>query len=152
MPATSRGGGSRRDPLPPLTIVWTGPLGGIGRAEPRLSVDTLERELSIRKMERDAERLEELRREDEERGRIEAERQRRLENPERGAAPATPTAAPVIEVPLPIPPSMAPSSGSVPPAIDEPSSAPRIVRPPSSTRPSRAELKSLQDLLMGHQP
>jgi hypothetical protein len=143
LPGASRSAQARREPLPPLSLVWTGPLGSIARAEPRLSVEQLERELSIRKMERDAERLEELRRQDEERARQEQERQRRLENPERGSETAQP-AAPVIQAPLPIPPQIAPQQ----PTSDR-APQPRVIRPPPRQREGN---RSLQDMMMGQQP
>jgi uncharacterized protein involved in outer membrane biogenesis len=158
----SRGASPQRteQPLPSISLIWTGPLGTIARLEPRLSIDNLEREIQIRKMERDAERLEELRRQDEERVRLDQERQRQLQlqlqnvGERSGAAPSpagNPTAAtPPIEAPLPLPGSaqdttlpkgQPPGTGSE--AAPPP---PRIVRPPS--RP-RAETKTLQDMLMG---
>ncbi len=151
LPASLRSGGSARgEPLPPMTIVWTGPLGAIGRAEPRLSVDQLEREISIRKLERDAERLEELRKQDEERARAEMERQRQLSGSETGpGSNIAPVKAPIIEAPLPISP---PASGQNTPAgpVTDGSAPPtRVIRPPGP-RP-RSDAKSVQDMLMGQQ-
>lgn len=161
LPGAGRSAVAKREPLPALVLVWTGPLGSIARTEPRLSIDRLERELSIRRLERDAERLEEVRRQDEERVRLDQERQRRLENPAgdgaqpAAASPAVPAAtssAPVIQAPFPIPQSIAPQATPPSPTnSDAPVPPPRVVRPPTgSVRPR--EQKSLQELLMGQQP
>ena len=155
LPGTGRATSARREPLPPMTLVWTGPLGAIGRAEPRVSIDQLERELAIRKMERDAERLEELRLDDEERARAEAERRKQLEAP----GPATPAVAPVIEAPLPINPRNLPGQSSSPPPggtgadgeAGAPAPLPRVIRPPpGAPRPAR-DSRTLQDILSGQQ-
>ncbi len=167
LPGAGRSAGAKREPLPPLVLVWTGPLGTIARGEPRLSVERLERELSLRKMERDAERLEELRRQDEERVRLEQERQRRLEapavdgvppsagagtGPESGP-PAGPGSAPVIQAPFPVPKNAGPQPATPPQRSGEAETAvPRVVRPPTASVRQREQQKSLQDLLMGQQP
>jgi hypothetical protein len=148
-PAQGRTAGGRSDPLPAITFVWTGSLAGIALSEPKLSVDQLERELAIRRMERETEKLEELRRQDEERvRRLEAERAAR----DAAASPTpspTPTAAPVIDVPLPLTPrdpSSAPASPSLQgvPRVEPPSPAPRVVRPPPPR--ARGDARSLQDI------
>lgn len=159
LPGAGKSAGAKREPLPPLVLVWTGALGSIAKSEPRLSVDRLERELSILKMERDAERLEELRRQDEERVRLEQERQRRLEAPvSEGATPAAggpasnPTSAPVIQAPFQIPQNVAPQPAVTPqPRGEAEAPMPRVVRPPAATARQRDQ-KSLQDLLMGQRP
>jgi len=63
--------------LPTVTVTYRGPIGSLGTLEPRISSEALERELSVRRMERDVEELERLRKLDEARRREEAERQRR---------------------------------------------------------------------------
>ena len=112
-------GGKKPAPLPPVTIVFVGPLAALGRLEPSISVEALVRELSVRRMERDVDQLERLRRLDEERGRAEAERQRadaaaRAEAAARAAAAAA-AASNVTQQPLPMPapeaqPAMSPAS------------------------------------------
>ena len=82
--APQRQPGTTRAPLPSIAVVFTGPLAALPQSQPRLSVDLLEREITVRKMERDVERLEELRRKDQERARIEAERLRRLDEAAQG--------------------------------------------------------------------
>ncbi len=154
LPGAGRSAAARREPLPALVLVWTGPLGSIARTEPGLSVDRLERELAIRRLERDAERLEEVRRQDEERVRLDQERLRRLENTGGdGAPPGGATgSAPVIQAPFPIPQSIAPQPAQAPLRSGEAEAAPpRVIRPPAaSTRPR--EKKSLQELLLGQEP
>jgi hypothetical protein len=71
--------GSGKGSLPGVTLVYAGRLSQLASAEPRLQTEALERELSVRKMERYVEELERLRRQDEERVRHEAERLRNLE-------------------------------------------------------------------------
>ena len=63
--------------LPAVTVTYRGPIGSLGDLASRISSEALERELSVRRMERDVEELERLRRLDETRRREEAERQRR---------------------------------------------------------------------------
>ena len=63
--------------LPAVTVTYRGPIGSLGGLEPRIASEALERELSVRRMERDVEELERLRKLDEARRREEAERQRR---------------------------------------------------------------------------
>jgi uncharacterized protein involved in outer membrane biogenesis len=66
-----------KGPLPGITVSYRGPLAALGNLEPRINSDALERELAVRRMERDVEELERLRRLDEARRREEADRQRR---------------------------------------------------------------------------
>ncbi len=86
-----------KPPLPPVTLVYRGPAASIGSIEPRISTEALERELAVRRMERDVEELERLRKLDEARRREEAERQRHQleQTPEPAPAPAPVPVAPV---------------------------------------------------------
>lgn len=145
-PLAGKPAGARSDPLPAIALVWAGPLAGIAGGKPRLSAETLEREITIRRMERETERLEELRRRDEQRA-IEIERERRSEDGQR--APASGTAAqktetaPIIQAPLPI------TQGA---AAQEPSQS--VTRPPPqrpSPPPRRQNSKTPLDALMGNQ-
>lgn len=79
--------------LPPITVTISGPIAALGRAEASISMDALERELVVRKMERDLEELERLRKLDEERAREETERRRLLEQGQQNA-PQLPLAEP----------------------------------------------------------
>lgn len=92
--------------LPGIAIVYAGPLADLGTIEPRLQYETLERVLSVRRMERELDELERQRRNDEERARQEGERQRQLEverqrlvEQQRAAAARDPAAPPDTSVP-----------------------------------------------------
>ena len=74
--------------LPPLTLIYAGTLDNLDKLEPEISLGDLEREIVVAKMEANVARLERLRREDEERARQEAERQRLREEEERQAREA----------------------------------------------------------------
>jgi hypothetical protein len=80
--------------LPAVTVTYRGPLQALGRIEPRIASEALERELAVRRMERDVEELERLRKLDETRRREEAERQRRQF--EQTPAPAPVPVAPAV--------------------------------------------------------
>jgi hypothetical protein len=64
-------------PLPGVAVGYRGSIAGLGSLEPRIDAEALQRELAVRRMERDVEELERLRRLDEARRREELERQRR---------------------------------------------------------------------------
>lgn len=70
-------GPAAKPALPTVTVTYRGPIASLGGLEPRIGSEALERELSVRRMERDVEELERLRKLDETRRREEAERQRR---------------------------------------------------------------------------
>ncbi|MGE3712086.1 MAG: AsmA-like C-terminal region-containing protein, partial [Hyphomicrobiaceae bacterium] len=140
-----------KTPLPSVSLVWTGPIQGVAAQSPRISLGALERELVVRKMERDVERLEDLRRSDDERMRHETERLRRERlnrgsvppNPVRQGAPAK-VPPPVIVAPLPL--------NSLPPAGDASIDAARRV-PPSALTAGQAEAAtSPAGSLNGQQP
>jgi hypothetical protein len=65
--------------LPGVSVVYAGPLASLGSVEPKLQTEALERELSVRKMERYVDELERLRHSDEERARLETDRARALD-------------------------------------------------------------------------
>ena len=88
--------------LPPVTVVYRGPVAALGSLEPRIDSAALEQELSARKIERDVEELERLRRLDEQRRLMESERLRkqfelppvqRMPSPSGGPAVREPKAA-----------------------------------------------------------
>ena len=91
--------GAEGKQLPPVTVVYSGPAASLGTTEPRIDSSALEQELSARKIERDVEELERLRRLDEQRRQSESERLRRQFEqpppPQRGLPPSV--------VPLPPP-------------------------------------------------
>lgn len=68
-----------RRKLPPVSVVFVGKLKDLGAMEARIAANELERELTVRRMERDVDELERLRRTDELRARQEAERQKERE-------------------------------------------------------------------------
>lgn len=74
MPAA---GSADKPALPTVTVTYRGPIASLGSLEARIGSEALERELAVRRMERDVEELERLRKLDEARRREEAERQRR---------------------------------------------------------------------------
>ena len=82
-----------KTPLPGITVSYRGPVAALASLAPRIDSDALERELAVRRMERDLEELERLRKLDEARRREEAERQRRQ----------------LEQAPLPAPVPMAPA-------------------------------------------
>jgi uncharacterized protein involved in outer membrane biogenesis len=92
-PRTRDVGTKRRDPLPPVSIVWSGPAWDLARREARIEADDLARELTVRLMERDVEELERLRRLDEQRAREEAQRRQALEEARAAEAAARAAAA-----------------------------------------------------------
>lgn len=137
-PKASRGSTT---PLPGISVIYVGPLRSLGSLEPRVVMDMLERELAVRGMERNVERLERLRREDEARARAEAERLEALEMERlrkleelQGAGAQGPT----IDVPFPFPVSP-PAAGTPMPQrlIIEPETAP----PAQTVAPRRATPK-----------
>lgn len=66
-------------PLPELQFVYAGALVAFASTEAQIQAGALQRELTVRRMEADVLRLEQLRREDDARAKAEAERLRRLE-------------------------------------------------------------------------
>ncbi len=86
-------GGSAAAYLPAVTVVYTGKLSALSSLEPTVSTAALERELSVRKMERDVDELERLRRQDQIRAKQERDRRKAVEAaPPPAPAPAPPAA------------------------------------------------------------
>ena len=98
--APEQGAARSFGPLPPVTIVFVGPVSQLGRLTPVVSIEALVRELGVRRMERDVDELERLRRLDEERSKAEAERLKAM----------TIVSTPVIVIP-PIPVPLVPAVG-----------------------------------------
>ncbi|HUS97795.1 MAG TPA: AsmA-like C-terminal region-containing protein, partial [Hyphomicrobiaceae bacterium] len=65
--------------LPPVQVIYVGPLGQLSSVMPQIGFGDLERELTVRRMEADVARLERLRREDEARAKAEELRLQQLE-------------------------------------------------------------------------
>lgn len=109
---TAAGDAPGRPDWPTIGVFYTGPLARLAGTEPRIALGSFERELTVRRMEREVEELERLRRLDEARARaereraqaLEAERQRQIEaerlrrqqpvQPQSGPASTAPTTAP----------------------------------------------------------
>jgi hypothetical protein len=80
--------------LPAISIVYAGKLSALSSLEPMVSTAALERELSVRKMERDVDQLEWLRKQDQARARQERERRKALEAATPPAPAPTPAPSP----------------------------------------------------------
>jgi hypothetical protein len=91
-----------RAPLPAVAVSYRGNVTGLGSLEPRIDAEALQRELAVRRMERDVEELERLRRLDEARRREEMERQRR--QLEQAPVPGPVPVAPAVPAPRPATP------------------------------------------------
>lgn len=76
--------------LPPVSVVYVGKLTDYATLTPDINVSALERELAVRKLERDAEQLEILRKADQ--ARAQAERERRQEIERQRTQPVPPNA------------------------------------------------------------
>jgi hypothetical protein len=128
--------------LPAVTVDWSGELASVSAAAARIDLDALEREVTVRKVEREVLELERLRKLDEERAREDAERRAReaeeLERVKReAAAQAAAPSAPQAQV--------APASATPPPAASAaasgattPLSAGAAVTPPGTLPPLQA--------------
>jgi hypothetical protein len=162
-PHQARGAPSGRGgPLPGVSIVYVGPLTSLAAIEPRIVSDALERELAVRRMERDVDDLERLRRIDRDRARSEAERLKALQNPAPPLPPGKEPQPRVIEAPLPVPggrtespgaPAAAGAGTSVAADVDAAqgliNAAPpaRPARPPPPRRPTTdSPFRSLYDV------
>jgi len=112
--ARSAAGLAEKAPLPGVTVSYRGAAAALGALAPRIDADALERELAVRRMEKDVEELERLRKLDETRRREEAERQRRQFED----TPAPPAVAPPGRVPpagpVPVAPAVPPQRPAAP--------------------------------------
>lgn len=105
LPKTTGKSGAK--PLPPVSVIYTGTLKDLASIEPQISAAALERELTVRKMERDVDELERLRKDDEQRAkdeqaRLKAEQERaRLERERIAAERAAAAAAAAVDDPQP---------------------------------------------------
>jgi hypothetical protein len=99
--------------LPPAVVQYRGALASVGRLEPLVGTEALEREVVVRKMERDVDELERMRRQDEARRRADAERlreqiERAQQQPPQQQPPTTiespPTPPPPAQRPVQRPP------------------------------------------------
>ena len=144
----------RGEPLSAMTFVWSGAIGTIARQPPRVTIDGLERDLGLRRIEGETEKLEELRRQDEDRVRIEQQRSQEQGNTQPTTNPApnpapTQTGAPVIEAPFQIQVRPAGTEGAPVAPSTAPTQPTRIIRPPPSRPPSQTNQRTLQDIING---
>jgi len=91
-PKPAAGAPGEKPALPAITVTYRGPVASVGNLEPRIAADGLERELTVRRMERDVEELERLRKLDERRRREDAERLRRQLEQTPAPTPVAPAA------------------------------------------------------------
>jgi AsmA family/AsmA-like C-terminal region len=122
--------------LPPVKVVYVGKLNDFSSLEPIVTTGALERELTVRKMERDVDELERLRKLDAIRAREQQERRKALEA-ERARA-----AVPVPQPAVP-PPAVAPPDGSD--EFPEPGGASNSSAPAPGTQPPGPDGLVLQD-------
>ena len=121
--------------LPPVVITTSGPAGTLARQNATVNADALEREASVRKMERDVDELERLRKLDQERMRLETERRQQQEAAEKAArdaalAAAAAAASPPVVAPQVAPPT--PQTSAPPVATVQPGTPP----PPQAVQQS----------------
>ena len=124
-----------KPPLPAVSVVYAGRLSDLKALSSSIEVAELQRELTVRQLERNLEELERLRRQDAERVKQrEAERRRALDAAAAARLPQPPP-QPAAQLPAaaaaPQPPVL-PSSNGVPPSNSVPPSAGAAVPPASS--------------------
>ncbi len=78
-----------KGPLPPVSIAYAGNIGDLAALTVNVDAADMQRELTVRQMERNVEELERLRRQDEYRAKVEQERRQAIEA-DRAAAKAAP--------------------------------------------------------------
>ncbi len=149
-----------RKPLPDVIIAYTGRLKDVGQIPPTINAEALERELNVRRMERDVDELERLRKLDQQRAREEQDRLKAADaaraaaaqleaakaaEAAQTAAPAGPDGAPLPDQGV-APPATVPAEtgaapaagGEVPQAEADPvQSEPGKTDPPRVTAPRR---------------
>ena len=126
-----------------MTVVLTGPVADLSKVVARIDTEALEQDIMVRKVERDVEELERLRREDEERAQreaarlraLEAERERLERERQSIAAPPVPGSQPSRpgSILFPTPQQQTPGTGGV-----SPGSVQRETLPPPVERPAPA--------------
>ena len=112
-----------KGPLPPVVVVYTGKLDDLKELAVAVDVSELQRELSVRQMERKVEELEVLRRRDEERAKQELERRKALEAERVKAAAAAVAAAAAARAQKSVPVEV------MPPVIPEGENEPAVSAP-----------------------
>lgn len=108
--------------LPAVVLTYAGPLAGFGRIEPSLGSEQLEQELTVRKIERDVEELERLRKLDDERAKEDVERRRQSQTPSgagQGVLPIGPSSGFGTMTVVPVPAAVIPDAASTPTPIPD---------------------------------
>lgn len=129
--------GKPKAPLPPVVVTVAGSLAALAEADRKIALTAFEQELGLRKLERDAEELERLRKLDEERRAKEAADSAAAEAAAAAAANAAAAPAPAdAEAGNAPPPPAAPADPTAPDATQAPSApaqtaAPREISPPA---------------------
>ncbi len=106
-----------KGPLPPVVVVYTGKLDALKQLAIAVDTSELQRELSVRQMERKVEELDVLRRRDEERAKQELERRKALEADRAKAVAAAAAAAAAAKAQRALPaelPPVLPDSNAAP--------------------------------------
>lgn len=108
-----------KGPLPPAVIVYTGRFDDLKTLSANVDTSELQRELTVRQMERNVEELERLRKRDEELARRETERRKAIEAEKAAAAAAAKARAQSLADPVqqPLPPILPQSNGAEGPAV-----------------------------------
>lgn len=120
-----------KPPLPPASVIYTGNLGAWTELVVNVDAADMQRELSVRQLERNVEDLERLRKIDEYRAKVERERRQAIEA-ERAAAQKPPAAVPQV-APQVLPPVLPESAGSN--GSGQSSTAPATGEPPQAAAP-----------------
>ena len=121
--------------LPPVVLIYAGPLAAFGRIEPTLGSEQLEQEIAVRKIERDVDELERLRKLDDERAKEDAERRRQsLNQPAAGQAvlPIGPSGGFGTITVVPVPAAVIPDAATTPIPIPD---APVLQQGPIPAQP-----------------
>ena len=112
-----------KGPLAPVSIVYVGRLADLAHLDVKVDPTELQRELTVRQMERNVEELERLRRKDEDRVKRELDRRKAIEaeRAAAAAAKASPAPVPAAAQPAPAPAATppAPAAEKLPPVLPE---------------------------------
>lgn len=122
-----------RGPLPPVVIAYNGQLDRLSELEPQIESAELQRELTVRQMERNVSELERVRKQDEQRVRQDLERRKaaEAERAAAAAAAAAQRAAARNAEPAQAPPVIPQSNGTPEPSALRPWTAnPQPIEPP----------------------
>ena len=157
VPLPNRAPAAPKAALPPVIVLYSGQLDNLAGVTVNADVAALQRELVVRQMERNVEELEQSRRVDEERARLEKERKKKAAA-DRAAAIAAARKKPIEQLP-PVIPKSAGTAGSSSDASsvgsDSVSQAPAIgadtqAAPPSAQQPGAQDAVKPEDGASGN--